>query len=155
MRERSLSIAWLLVPCPTPPTHALLPAYRYDKYWGSLSSDGMIPGGPKFAAPIYHCPLDHVLEPGALHLEHTAREWSFLQNPRMPASFNTPRKSVRVNGDGSAPEAQIEVKRLRSIPAKVLEVHHSPALPIASHLLLDVACHDISCDASRWRTYQS
>ena len=46
----------------------------YDKYWGSLSEDGMIPGGPKFAAPIFHCPLDHVLEPYALHLDVTGRE---------------------------------------------------------------------------------
>jgi len=109
----------------------------YDKYWGSLSADGMIPGGPAFAAPIYHCPLDHVLEPYALHLDTTGREWSFLANPRLGAAFNASRASTAIDAGHSRADALAEVARLRALRARVLEVTNLPQVDVLGSALLD------------------
>ena len=37
-----------------------------DKYWANLNEHGVIPSAHSWAAPIMHCPLDHMLNPAEL-----------------------------------------------------------------------------------------
>ncbi|KAL1496222.1 hypothetical protein AB1Y20_016185 [Prymnesium parvum] len=116
----------------------LLPALvcGYDKYWGPLSDDGMIPGAPAFAAPIHHCPLDHMLEPAALDLEHTARESSFLQHPSLPEGFNASRAATSLNVGTNVEEARLEAARLQRFGEKVLLIRNLPQVNVLASPLL-------------------
>ena len=89
----------------------------YDKYWGPLYK-GVIPGTHTWALPIFNCPLDHVLEVGMLKPTETVREYSFLANPRTPASVRSSFATVALAASGGK-EA---VDRLRAVKAKVLNV---------------------------------
>ena len=73
----------------------------YDKYWGPLWR-GVIPGTHTWALPIRNCPLDHFLEVGMLDPVNTVREWSFLDNPRMPAAAKTSTAQVTLTKGGAA-----------------------------------------------------
>jgi len=89
-----------------PPIWCLL-----DKYWAPLN-DGNIPGS-KFLKPFI-CPADHVLDleggwapmrgaddnPFGPHIEF--REYSFMQNSRLPESVRKSQLTVILCGDGKA-----------------------------------------------------
>jgi hypothetical protein len=92
----------------------------YDKYWGPLwrQGAGVIPGTHVWALPIRNCPLDHFLEPAMLDPVNTVREWSFLDNPRVPAAVRSSIEHVSVS-------AQTPMAQLKQAHAKVLNITSS------------------------------
>jgi len=106
----------------------------YDKAWYALGSRGEFGGAPKFVVPIFNCPLDHYLEVETLDPVQTIREYSFLSNPRTPASVRASVVAVQVDADGGA----AEMGRLAAMApsAKVLNITNLAALPDLSKRLL-------------------
>lgn len=81
----------------------------YDKAWYSLasgSSRGVFGGAHGFVVPIRKCPLDHFLEVGPLSPLETIREYSFLSNPRTPASVTSSAATDSIDTAGGNSELQ-------------------------------------------------
>ena len=102
----------------------VLPAITcgYDKYWGPLWR-GVIPGTHTWALPIRQCPLDHFIEVGMLEPVSTIREWSLLDNPRMPAAVKAARAEVTLGTNAEGGGGESEFQRLKAMKStKVLHV---------------------------------
>eukprot|EP00798_Chlamydomonas_sp_ICE-L_P016115 gene16115-22259_t len=100
---------------------------QLDKYWGPLF-DGNLPGS-EFVKPFI-CPMDHILDIEAGwnsqlaqdHGPHVGwREYSFLQNPRLPASVNNSRVELEIK---SAPT--------RALMASTTSIVASPGISAAT-----------------------
>ena len=107
----------------------------YDKAWYALSSGkdskGVFGGAPGFAVPIYKCPLDHFLEPASLRPTNNIREYSFLDNPRVPKSFMASTASVAVGTDGSHGDELRKLQREHA-ETRVLRITNKALPPIAA-----------------------
>ena len=114
----------------------------YDKAWYALSSGagskGVFGGAPGFAVPIYKCPLDHFLEPASLRPANHIREYSFLDNPRVPKAFMASSASVAISTDGSHADELRKLQREHA-ETRVLRVTNKPLPPIAAGGWLDSA----------------
>ena len=83
----------------------------YDKAWFALDEPGVFAGSPRWELPIRNCPLDHVLEPLQLQPEQTVREYSFLENLRVPVPVLTSQEAVTI--DASQPYG-VELDRMKA-----------------------------------------
>jgi len=98
-----------------------------DKYWAALSEKGVIPGAHAWVLPIRYCPLDHLVNPAEFKPSSAAyvREYSFLENPRVPHELRASvvHTAVQIHG-GNA-----EWLRLKSLSkARVLDVSNLQAV---------------------------
>jgi len=114
----------------------ILPAVicGYDKAWFPLASGtskGVFAGAPPWAVPIYNCPLDHYLEVSMLRPALTLREYSFLSNPRTPATVKNSVASTSLEIKDN------EVARLKRdfASVKVLNVSNLGVVDVLGKLL--------------------
>jgi hypothetical protein len=80
-----------------------------DRVW--FSHDGVFPGSdPLFRIPFRPCPMDHVLETEVMErrgLLDNIREWSFLDNERLPAATLAGAGRVTWLAPGAAADAPL------------------------------------------------
>mmetsp|Transcript_1565 Transcript_1565/g.3967 ORF Transcript_1565/g.3967 Transcript_1565/m.3967 type:complete len:521 (-) Transcript_1565:44-1606(-) len=103
----------------------------YDKAWYPLASGrarGVFPGTHAWAVPIFNCPLDHFLEPASLRAP--VREYSFLSNPRTPASVTSSVASVELGAQHT-----LAALKLKYASTKVLNVTNLPSVDVLARLL--------------------
>ena len=72
-----------------------------------------MPGAYRWAVPIHHCPLDHMLNPAELKPSPASfvREYSFASNPRTPPPYRTPTPVAIDVAGGGAERAKLSALR--------------------------------------------